>query len=182
MLRYAALDRMSTTKTLPTDSSWEVHLPVSRGSLPGGTPLRRTEPSGAVGAAIVLLGAYPAATRTRQTKVGDVRLTLPVEVEAESFAAGSRSGFELERHYLVPLALPRARTLLTDLWPYDLFYADAAEREVLGRAVRVVHLVHPHLFIKRNERWMRRHEGWVHEVGRRLIEHTLASIDERTDQ
>jgi uracil-DNA glycosylase len=42
----------------------------------------------------------------------------------------------------------------------SLFYAAPERRRVLGIEVTVVHLVHPHLFLKKNASWMARHRAW----------------------
>src|SRR5690606_10372560 len=99
---------------------WEVFIPPTRGELPNGTPLRRTEPSGSFSAPIMFLGAYPAATSTKPSVVGGTRMTLPTAVEAESFEPASKSGGELDEHYLEPLGLRRRDVLVTDLMPYYL--------------------------------------------------------------
>lgn len=239
---------------------WEALIPPTRGVLPNGTPLRRTEPSGSFSAPIMVLGAYPAATSTKASLVGGVRMTLPTSVEGESFEATSKSGHELDEHYLAPLGLRRADVCITDLMPYylanttrntssgrsmadnlalyerhnnvrlgidarlpppqlvagartmpgnvdrlkdyvercrprlmftlgaepaafvrgeafdsvsrragTLFYSAAEELDVLGVRVGVVHLVHPHLFIKRNATWMQRHREWVAASGLALV-------------
>jgi hypothetical protein len=51
----------------------------------------------------------------------------------------------------------------------ELLYAPPARIALLGCAVQVVHLVHPHLFIKRNAKWMERHRLWVVKSGRPLV-------------
>jgi hypothetical protein len=51
----------------------------------------------------------------------------------------------------------------------ELLYAPPARVVVLGCAVQVVHLVHPHLFIKRNAKWMERHRLWVATSGRAFV-------------
>ena len=107
-------------------SSWKELLPDARGTLPGGLPLRRTDPSGPCRATVAFLGAYPAATSVRQVLVNYRRLNLPVEVEAESFAPESASGREFDEHYLRPLGLDRADVLVTDMVPYYLANTSAS--------------------------------------------------------
>jgi hypothetical protein len=233
---------------------WEQHLPKVKGTLPGGTPLPRTDPSGSFDAGILVLGVYPAATRVARMVVGGVPLMLPLAVEEESFAPSSASGAELEAQYLAPLGLARHDVLVTDMMPYflanttksasgrsmadnirlfeeatgeltgierrpppaalvqcarelpgnierlrsyvarcrprviltlgaeaaafvrdeehgpvaarvaSLFYAAPERRAVLGVEAEVMHLVHPHLFIKKNATWMARHRAWCHEA------------------
>ena len=50
-----------------------------------------------------------------------------------------------------------------------LLYADDERRSFLGIDAAVVHLVHPHLFIKRNVKWMNRHRVWCATRGRALV-------------
>lgn len=50
----------------------------------------------------------------------------------------------------------------------ELLYAAPVRLDVFGVEVDVVHLVHPHLFIKRNVKWMGRHAAWCSTVGREL--------------
>jgi hypothetical protein len=101
-------------------SGWRLLLPRVNGQLPNGVPLTRTEPSGSFSARIGILGAYPAAAGTRQTKVDGVAMQLPVAVEAESFAPTSESGRKLDTSYLQPLGLGRDDVLITDIVPYYL--------------------------------------------------------------
>ena len=241
-------------------NDWQTHIPATAGVLPGGAPLCRTDPGGSPSAPVAILGVYPALTRQRQMQVGGTRLNLPVEVERESFAPGSASGAEVDRHYLEPLGLGRDQVFIFDLAPYvlanttvnrssgrsmadnvrlfeqdsgtatgivarpggegfltfvrempgnldrlahylgccqprllltlgtepaafvrglsfneaqrrvdALFYAPPESVEVLGISVRVVHLVHPHLFIKRNAKWTARHNEWCRDHGRALV-------------
>lgn len=240
-------------------ANWMELLPDTKGVLPGGRPLRRTNPSGECRAKVVFLGVYPAATTVKPMLVGNQRLNLPVEVEAESFELGSASGREFEEHYLRPLELERADVLITDILPYylanttasgtegrsmsdnvcayeaehgrtgidprpppdelvalartmpgnldrlsgylgsfgptllltlgaevaafvrgvthsairadEVLYGEPQLLTVCGRELMVVHLVHPHLFIKRNEVWMERHRDWIAQRGRALVAH-----------
>ena len=78
-------------------SAWESSIPAVRGTLPGGQPLVRTDPSGDAHAKIVFVGVYPALTRQRRFTVDGVPMNLPVEVEEQSFAPGSKSGAEVVR-------------------------------------------------------------------------------------
>ena len=55
----------------------------------------------------------------------------------------------------------------------DLLYGQAERLTVLGIETMVVHLVHPHLFIKRNAKWMKRHRDWCLASGRDLVTHVL---------
>ena len=237
---------------------WQDLIPATRGTLPGGAPLRRTDPSGEGRAKIAFLGVYPAATKVRQMSVDGTRMNLPVEVEAESFAPGSASGKEFEDHYLKALKIKRADVMVTDMLPYYLsnttlskgskrsmadnvrafeeakkistgiearpkeaalvklarkmpgniarlteyfervrprllftlgtesaafvrglefaeadsdvlFYQDAEEIQFLGLSMKVVHMVHPHLFIKMNEKWTSRHANWLAQTGRAVV-------------
>ena len=52
----------------------------------------------------------------------------------------------------------------------DLLYAPSARLQVFGFETDVVHLVHPHLFIKKNAKWMGRHREWCATTGRALVE------------
>lgn len=239
---------------------WEALIPLTRGTLPGGGLLRRTEPSGDPDARIVILGVYPALTAKRIHPVGGVRMTLPVAVEAVSFDPASASGAEIDDNYLRPLGLTRADVLITDIVPYflantttsksgrsmannirlyeaatgtktgiearpteeamvrlarempgnldrladiigraqpwlvftlgtepaaflrgltfaeasaqvdELLYAPPVRLDVLGVEADVVHLVHPHLFLKRNAKWTERHRAWCSAHGRELVE------------
>lgn len=241
-------------------SPWDDLLPPTRGTLPGGAPLRRTDPSGNPEAQITIIGVYPAATKVRPVAVSGTRINLPVEVEAVSFDPVSASGAEIDDNYLRPLGLTRADVLITDLVPYflanttvsksgrsmadnirlfeaatvtktgievrppgeellglarempgnldrlaeivgrarprlvftlgtetaaflrGLTFAEASERvdellyappvrcDVFGVATDVIHLVHPHLFLKKNAKWMQRHRAWCSAHGRELVE------------
>ena len=51
----------------------------------------------------------------------------------------------------------------------ELFYGQPMRTSFLGIDAQVVHLVHPHLFIKRNAKWMNRHEAWCQASGRDLV-------------
>ncbi|MDP3156043.1 MAG: hypothetical protein Q8N23_25440 [Archangium sp.] len=46
----------------------------------------------------------------------------------------------------------------------EVLYSAPHSARVFGRDVTVVHLVHPHLFIKQNEKWMGRHRHWIEET------------------
>ncbi len=241
-------------------TDWQSLLPPIRGVLPGGAPLRRTEPSGRPDARILILGVYPAATRVGRQTVGGVPMVLPVEVEAESFDPASASGAEINENYLAPLGLSRLDVLITDLVPYflantsvsssgrcmadnirlyeaaaaattgigprppgeeliqlarslpgnidrltevfqrsrpsllltlgvepaafvrelafrpasrdvdRLLYAAPVDVEVCGVRTTVVHLVHPHLFIKQDAKWTGRHRDWCAGQGRELAQ------------
>lgn len=50
----------------------------------------------------------------------------------------------------------------------DVLYADPVDVTFLGHTRRVVHLVHPHLFIKRNAKWIGRHRAWCEAWGSRM--------------
>ena len=207
----------------------------------------------------MFLGVYPALTEKKMLNVGGLRMWLPTQVEAQSFAVGSASGAELDDNYLVPLGLTRESVFITDLLPYflantsksssgrsmadniaayqdearvetgiearpseaalvelahdmpgnverlrdyltqcqpkllftlgtesaafvrgisydeasdqvdSLLYSGAEQLEILGVAPLVVHLVHPHLFIKQNKKWMGRHQKWCDEAGVDLL-------------
>lgn len=238
---------------------WTKLIPSTRGNLPGGAPLRRTDPGGASQAPIAFLGVYPAATKVRAMTVGGGRMNLLIEVEATSFEADSASGSKLDEHYLAPLGLTRSQVFITDLLPYflantkpskgsgrsmadnvrafeaatgattgiearptpenllrltrempgnldrlrsyfgacrprllftlgtepaafvrglsfekaakdvdRLLYGPPVEVEAFGIETKVVHLVHPHLFIKRNTKWTARHREWIEREGRAL--------------
>ena len=54
-----------------------------------------------------------------------------------------------------------------------LFYAPPERVEVSGTAFQVVHLVHPHLFIKRNAKWTGRHADWCRDHGLALVDKVL---------
>lgn len=244
-------------------TKWVNDLPESRGTLPSGEPLRRTDPAGPTPAAVAILGVYPALTEQRHFTVGDVRMVLPTAVERRSFEAGSASGAKLDDNYLAPLGLTRDDVFITDVMPYylanttrstsgrsmadnvriyeettgertgivprptpaklvslasempgnldrlrdyfgrcqprlvltlgteaaafirgmpfaaanrvvdELLYGPAERLAFLGIEATVAHLVHPHLFIKRNEKWSRRHHAWCAEAGRRLVADAL---------
>ena len=64
---------------------WEERLPTVSGTLPGGGPLIRTEPSGRAPSPIAFLGVYPALTKQRRFEVSGTWMNLPVAVERESF-------------------------------------------------------------------------------------------------
>ena len=64
--------------------TWESLIPPTRGRLPFGEPVHRTEPSGPLDAPIVMLGVYPAATRHRTIVVDGEAIKLPAEVERTS--------------------------------------------------------------------------------------------------
>ena len=239
--------------------SWTELLPDVAGTLPGGNPLRRTDPRGDPPAPVMVLGVYPALTRSRIEDVGGTRMTLPTAVEAVSFEPASASGAEIDTHYLAPLGLTASQVFITDLMPYflantsrgrsgrsmadnialyeaatgavtgiqprpkpaalvqlasdlpgnldrlhdyvaacrprvvltlgaesaaftrglsfnearrqvdDLLYGDPTTIDLLGVTTDVLHLVHPHLFIKRNEKWTTRHRAWCERVGHHLM-------------
>ena len=100
--------------------NWEELLPTVIGTLPGGGPLIRTDPSARAPSPIAFLGVYPALTKQRQFVVGGVRMNLPVAVERESFEPASSSGGEVDQHYLQPLGLRRKDVFIFDLVPYYL--------------------------------------------------------------
>lgn len=239
---------------------WETLLPAKRGTLPGGAPLRRTDPGGPDSAKVVLLGLYPALTEKQQLTVGGKRMWLPAQVEATTFEPGSASGAEMEEHFLSPLGLTRDTVRMLDVFPYFLantsrgksgrsmadnvaafekehgittgiqarpvpaamvelarelpgnesrlrhyfqqgpptllftlgaevaafvrgcdfrtvekdvdrvLYAPVETRTVFGTTLQVVHLAHPGLFIKKKQKWVRRHHEWCRNVGRELVE------------
>jgi hypothetical protein len=101
-------------------TGWQRFLPRTKGSLPNGSPIPRTDPSGSFEARIMFLGVYPAATDVRRAVVRGTAFVLPVAVEEESFAPASKSGQEFDEHYLRPLGLARRDVLVTDLVPYFL--------------------------------------------------------------
>lgn len=244
-------------------TTWQDHLPSERGTLPGGQPLRRTDPSGPPDAKIAILGVYPALTKKRIMTVGGTRMSLPVEVEGHSFEEGSASGAEINDNYLSPLGLTRDDVFITDMLPYflantttsssgrsmadnvsvyeretgattgieprpkprdlvrlasempgnldrlrdyfttcdpdlvftlgtesaafvrgtpfteaskrvdTLLYGPAERLPFLGIETTVVHAVHPHLFIKHNRKWMKRHRDWCDRGGRSLVAEVL---------
>jgi len=99
---------------------WQSLIPATRGFLPGGEPLPRTDPCGILGADIAILGLYPAAKVVQRTVAGHT-MNLPVQVERTSFEHGvSESGKHLDDNYLKPLGLTRDDVLLIDLLPYFL--------------------------------------------------------------
>jgi len=51
----------------------------------------------------------------------------------------------------------------------QLLYGSAESLQVLGITLQVVHLAHPHLFIKKNEKWTTRHHAWCESTGRALV-------------
>jgi len=103
-----------------TAGSWQSLIPDTRGHLPGGEPLPRTDPGGNLDADIAILGLYPAA-RVAPISVGGRQRNLPVQVERTSFQSGvSESGKHLDAIYLEPLGLARNDVLLLDLLPYFL--------------------------------------------------------------
>jgi len=51
----------------------------------------------------------------------------------------------------------------------ELLYGQPVRTSFLGIDAQVVHLVHPHLFIKRNAKWMERHHEWCSTKGRHLV-------------
>ena len=240
-------------------SKWQDLIPQIHGTLPGGVPLRRTECSGPTPTKVAFLGVYPALTEKRLFTVGDTRMWLPTQVEAESFAPASKSGAEIEDNYLAPLALTRSDVFIFDMVPYflantstsssgrsmadnvrlyeeatgtqtgilarpkeeeflqyangmpgnldrltdymarcqpnllftlgtepaafvrgltfteaasqvdQLLYAQPEELDVFGLRTRVVHLVHPHHFIKRTRKWVDRHRAWCGSHGVALL-------------
>ena len=50
----------------------------------------------------------------------------------------------------------------------QLLYADPIDLDVFGTRTRVVHLVHPHHFIKRTKKWVERHREWCVAFGQVL--------------
>jgi len=89
------------------------HIPITeanawmtRGTLPGGTPLPRTDPSGSFDAAILVLGAYPAATSVVRMVAGRIPLMLPLAVEDGRSRRRRRPARRLETQYLAPLGVP----------------------------------------------------------------------------
>jgi len=99
---------------------WQTLLPPTRGTLPNGQPVHRTDPSGNPEADIAIMGLYPAA-KVGQRTIGGQAMNLPVEVERTSFEHGvSESGRQIDDNYLTPLGLTRDLVLLLDLLPYFL--------------------------------------------------------------
>jgi hypothetical protein len=102
----------------PTPAQWEDLLPSIRGSLPSGSPVHRTDPSGSFASKLAISGLYPAG-RVRPTMVGNRRMNLPYQVERVSFEAGiSASANHIEQHYLEPLGITREQVLMFDIMPY----------------------------------------------------------------
>lgn len=56
----------------------------------------------------------------------------------------------------------------------DLLYGTPARLDVFGVTAEVVHLVHPHLFLKRDAKWMGRHAAWCEVVGRGVVARACA--------
>gem|GEM_PF-6174300 len=54
-----------------------------------------------------------------------------------------------------------------------LLYGEPVTLDVLGVETQVVHLVHPHHFIKKTVKWTRRHADWCRDVGRQLVAATI---------
>jgi hypothetical protein len=54
-----------------------------------------------------------------------------------------------------------------------LFYAEAVGQSFAGVELRVVHLVHPHMFIKRIAKWTAAHARWCETTGRALVGATV---------
>lgn len=97
---------------------WSSDIPATRGSLPNGLAVLRTEPGGSSDARIAILGLYPAAAVSKM-KVGETWMNLPAVVERTSFEHGvSASGIELDSRYLNPLGITRKDVLLLDVMPY----------------------------------------------------------------
>jgi hypothetical protein len=102
------------------ENAWELLIPATRGRLPNGASVPRTEPGGSLSARIAILGVYPAA-RVAPSFVGDRRMNLPVQVERTSFELGvSASSREVDTRYLGPLGIGREDVLLLDMMPYFL--------------------------------------------------------------
>ncbi len=80
----------------------------------------RTDANGSTESPVAFLGVYPAATRLCRKSVGGKVLNLPLEVERRSFEETSRSGRDLDEHYLKPLGLTREMVYLVDMMPYFL--------------------------------------------------------------
>lgn len=51
----------------------------------------------------------------------------------------------------------------------ELFYGGPMTRTFAGVRVAVVHLVHPHMFIKQIAKWTTKHREWCAETGRMLV-------------
>ena len=112
-------------------ASWETLIPATRGCLPSGEPVQRTDPAGDFDSRISIMGVYPAA-RVRSIAVGSRRMNLPDRVERVSFEPGiSASSNHLDRVYLDPLGLSRKQVLLFDLMPFFL----ANTRSTGGRSM-----------------------------------------------
>lgn len=108
------------SETKMPEYHWSSDIPATRGYLPNGMPVTRTEPSGSFDARIAILGLYPAAAISKM-KVGERWMNLPSLVERTSFEQGvSASGNEIDSRYLTPLGLTRKDVLLFDLMPYFL--------------------------------------------------------------
>jgi hypothetical protein len=56
---------------------------------------------------------------------------------------------------------------------HAIFYTDPVRLEVAGHEVLAVHLVHPHLFIKKNAWWIKQHQTWCRHPGRGIVEHAI---------
>lgn len=111
--------------------TWQSLLPATRGTLPNGEPVWRTDPGGSFDAPVAILGVYPAGAVARTT-VGDRVMNLPVRVERTSFELGvSASGKHLDARFLEPLGLDRASVLTLDAMPYFL----ANTRKSQGRSM-----------------------------------------------
>lgn len=54
-----------------------------------------------------------------------------------------------------------------------LLYGSPVGLRFGGVETLMVHLVHPHLFIKRNAKWTARHRAWCQEHGRGLVKHAI---------
>lgn len=99
---------------------WEILIPATRGALPDGTPIARTDPGGSFDARIVMLGVYPAA-HVANRNVHQQLMKLPIKVERTSFEKDvSASAIDLDRLYLERLNIDRDDVLLLDLMPYFL--------------------------------------------------------------
>ena len=59
-----------------------------------------------------------------------------------------------------------------------LLYAAPIRLSVFGFEADVVHLVHPHLFIKKNAKWMTRHGAWCRSAGRALVAAALQAKEQ----
>jgi hypothetical protein len=58
----------------------------------------------------------------------------------------------------------------------ELFYARPAKRTFAGLEMQVVHLVHPHMFIKRIKKWTAKHERWCAGEGKAIICEHVAGL------